>query len=116
MISMLLIPLILTIVFETLVLLALREYRAKVLLACVVMNILTNVPLNYYVQNVCPGMSSIIFGEQLVFAVEAVCYRFVTGNWRTALIYSALCNAVSFSMGVLMLCTYELITIPKCRL
>jgi len=77
---------------------------------------LKNVPLNYYVQNVCPGMSSIIFGEQLVFAVEAVCYRFVTGNWRTALIYSALCNAVSFSMGVLMLCTYELITIPKCRL
>lgn len=111
----LLVPLILTIVFEALVLLSLRERRAKVILACVLMNVLTNVPLNYYVCYVQNGFSIVFLGESLVFVVEMMCYRLVVGNWRTAAIYSGLCNVVSFSFGVLILAVHDIITIPKCR-
>ena len=98
----LLLPLILTIVIEVLVLTALRECRRKVLLACVLMNVLTNVPLNAYVQYVDNSAMTICVGELLVFLIEAVCYRLVANDWRTAMTYSSLCNAVSYFTGVLI--------------
>lgn len=104
----LLIPLILTIVIEVLVLIALREYRIKVLLACMAMNVLTNIPLNLYIQYIDYSLMVVIVGEFLVFLIEALLYRIVV-KWRPALTYSALCNAVSYFTGILIISILEFI-------
>lgn len=106
----LLLPLILTIAIEACVLYALRERRKQVYWALVVMNVMTNVPLNLYVQHVSYSLTVIVIGELLVILTEALCYRIVTRNWRQSLTYSALCNAVSYFMGALMLNLYQLLT------
>ena len=88
-------PLLATIVIELGVLLFLGERRRKV------MNVLTNVPLNLYAINVSDGWSTLIVGEALVVLTEALCYRWLVGEWRQAWIYSLLCNAISFLTGEL---------------
>lgn len=107
----LLITLVPTILIELGVLLLLREKRAKVLLASVGINVLTNVPLNIVL--VCMGntLPLLLAGEATVIAVEALCYRPLTGYWKQAAIYSFLCNAISFLIGLLaqLLCYYFLL-------
>ena len=94
-------PLLATIVIELGVLLFLGERRRKVLYGSVVMNVLSNVPLNLYAINVSDGWSTLIVGEALVVLAEALCYRWLVGEWRQAWIYSLLCNAISFLTGEL---------------
>ena len=101
MLKMLLWPLVATIVIELGVLLFLRERRRKVLYGSVVMNVLTNVPLNLYAVYVSDGWSTLIVGEALVVLIEALYYRWLVGEWRQAWIYSLLCNAISFLTGEL---------------
>lgn len=111
MVQMLLVPLLATIVIEWGVLLFIGERRRKVLLASVVMNVLTNVPLNLYA--VCvefQGWSALIAGELLVVLVEALGYRMLLGDWRQAGIYSLLCNAISFLTGELLVLIFLLFT------
>ena len=97
----LLIPLAATIIIELLVLLALKEKRKKVLLASVVVNILTNVPLNIYVIATEPDLSYILLAELLVVIIETLWYYVFVRDLRQAAIYSFLCNAISFLLGVL---------------
>lgn len=101
MLKMLLGPLLATIVIELGVLLFLGERRRKVLYGSVVMNVVTNVPLNLYAINVSDGWSTLIVGEALVVLTETLCYRWLVGEWRQAWIYSLLCNAISFLTGEL---------------
>lgn len=101
MLKMLLWPLVATIVIELGVLLFLSERRRKVLYGSVVMNVLTNVPLNLYAVYVSDGWSTLIVGEALVVLIEALYYRWLVGEWRQAWIYSLLCNAISFLTGEL---------------
>ena len=101
MLKMLLWPLVATIVIELGVLLFLSERRRKVLYGLVVMNVLTNVPLNLYAVYVSDGWSTLIVGEALVVLIEALYYRWLVGEWRQAWIYSLLCNAISFLTGEL---------------
>ena len=98
----LLLTLIATIAIELLVLIALRERRVKVLLACVAVNILTNVPLNIYVMTAHPGWQIIILAELLVVIIEMLWYYLFIRNLAKAAVYSYLCNAISFLLGLLV--------------
>ena len=90
-----------TIVIELSVLWLLLERRADVLWSSVVVNILTNIPLNLYVTFVSGSVLTIFVGELLVFVVEALWYWYFVGNWRQATVYSFLCNGISFLIGLL---------------
>lgn len=99
-----------TILIELGVLWLLLERRKKVLLSSIAVNVLTNVPLNLYVLLVGDSMGEILIGEVIVFLVEAVWYWFFTRSLRQALIYSFLCNAISFLLGMLVQLLYNLLT------
>ena len=103
MIVVLLAALVPTILIELGVLWLLLERRRRVLLASVAVNVLTNVPLNLYLMlaNDDIGLGHILVGEVVVFVLEALWYLAFTRNLRQACIYSALCNAVSFLVGIL---------------
>ena len=88
-----------TILIELLVLLQLGERRKIILLACVAINILTNVSLNSYLFFVEYTDITLIVGEVLVILIEALCYYFFTKNLAQSFVYSLLCNAISFLLG-----------------
>lgn len=91
-----------TILIELGVLWLLLERRRKVLLSSIAINVLTNVPLNLYVLLVNGSMSHILIGEVLVLLIEGVWYWFFTHNLRQAVLYSFLCNTISFLIGLLV--------------
>jgi hypothetical protein len=78
-----------------------------VLLSSIAVNVLTNVPLNLYVLLVNDSMGDILIGEVAVFLVEAVWYRCFTHRVKQAVIYSFLCNAISFLIGLLLQLLYQ---------
>lgn len=94
--------LIATIVIEAVVLWLLKERRAKVYGASVVVNILTNVPLNVWLANEDAGWGTILAAELLVVVVEMLWYWIFVRDLRQAAIYSLLCNAISFLLGLLV--------------
>lgn len=106
----LLLSLTLTILIELGVLWLLMERRRKVLVLSVVINVLTNVPLNLVVMHVGYSTMTVLIGELLVFIVEALWYLIFIRDVRKAFIYSLLCNAVSFLIGLLgqTVCAYLL--------
>ena len=106
----LLIALILTVLIELGVLWLLMERRGKVLALSVVINVLTNVPLNLYVMHVGYSTKVILTGELLVFIVEALWYLIFIRDIKKAVVYSFLCNAVSLLSGLLgtTVCSYLL--------
>lgn len=102
--AMLLLPTLLpTIAIELLVLWTLREHRADVLWASVVVNTMTNVPLNLYLTFVAYTPASLLCGELIVVLVETLWYRYFVDNTRRAVAYSVLCNGISFLCGLLLL-------------
>ena len=90
-----------TILIEFVVLLLLRERRRLVLGSSVVINILTNIPLNLFVIYIDNSIVTIILGELLVIVVEALWYYLFLRILSRAFIYSILCNAISFLIGLL---------------
>ena len=98
----LLLTLVPTVLIELAVLWMLRERRADVLGSSVVVNILTNIPLNLFVIYVSGSWPAILIGELLVLLTETLWYRYFVGEWRRAFVYSALCNAISFLIGLLV--------------
>ena len=106
----LILSLTLTILIELGVLWLLMERRRKVLALSVVINVLTNVPLNLAVMHVGYSTKSVLIGELIIFIVEALWYLIFIKDLRKAFIYSLLCNAVSFLIGLLgqTVCAYLL--------
>ncbi len=102
MVPWLLATLVPTIVLELLVLWLLRERRADVLWSSVVVNMLTNVPLNLFVTFVSHSWTTILVAEVFIVAVEALWYRYFVDSWRQATTYSVLCNGISFFTGLLV--------------
>ena len=94
--------LIATILIEYGVLLMMGEKRRRVLLASVVVNILTNIPLNLFLLYVRNDWSILLIGEMLVILAETFWYVYFVKNLREAAIYSLLCNAISFLAGILI--------------
>jgi len=107
----LLFSLTLTILIELGVLWLLMERRRKVLALSIVINVLTNVPLNLVVMQVGYSTMTVLTGELLVVIVETLLYLIFIRDIRKAFIYSLLCNTVSFLIGLLgqTICAYLLI-------
>ena len=99
---MLLYALVPTILIELVVLLLLGEQGRLVLGSSIVINILTNVPLNLYVVYIDSCMMTIVIGELLVVVVETLWYYLFLRVLSRAFVYSLLCNAISFLMGLLV--------------
>ena len=97
----LLLALVSTILIEFVVLLFLGEKNKVVLGSSVVINILTNIPLNLFVIYVDGSIMTMVMGEFLVIAVEALWYYLFLRVLSRAFIYSVLCNAISFLIGLL---------------
>lgn len=97
-------PLFETILIETLVLLLIKERRWSVLGISLLMNILTNVPLNLsiWLCEIPLTPIYIIVLEVAVVIVESVFYYLVLRNYHKALLYSLLCNATSYLVGLLV--------------
>lgn len=96
-------PLVGTILIEYGMLRLMGERNRSVLRASVMMNVLTNVPLNISLLSInSAGWDVIAVGELVVLAVEMVWYRCVTHQWKKAATYSLLCNAASFLTGLLI--------------
>ena len=98
-----LLALALTIVVELGVLWLLGERHGKVYRASVMMNIFTNVSLNYYLIFVAFSMLVVLVGEMLVVLVETLWYQHYLNCWEQSFLYSLLCNAISFLTGQLLL-------------
>ena len=96
-----LLALVATIIIELGVLLLLRERRKRVLWASVLVNVLTNVPLNLFANNL-HGLEDVLLAELLVVVVETIWYCFFVGDVKKAAVYGFLCNAVSFLVGLLV--------------
>lgn len=94
--------LLLTIAVESGMLLMMGEKSKKVLAGCVVINTLTNVPLNYILLTYGISTGALIIGEAVVLVIEALWYFAFVRQWRKAVIYSVLCNATSFLTGMLI--------------
>lgn len=97
--------LVATIVIEVSVLLFIREHRWQVLSMAVVMNILTNVPLNLFFlshTHLHDSMPTQLALEGVVFIVESLLYLCVLHDIRKAITYAFLCNAISYLSGLLL--------------
>ena len=94
--------LLLTISVELGMLQLMGEKRRKVFVGSVVINILTNIPLNLVLIAVGSTIGSLLTGELLVLMVEAIGYYILIHEWKRVFIYSLLCNVTSFLVGVLV--------------
>ncbi len=102
-------PLLVTIVIELLVLLSLAEHHTEVLWASVAMNVITNPLLNIIILNMTfssfeAQMFTIVAGEFVVMAVEALFFYFFIRDKLVSTLLSLACNGCSFMAGLL----YEL--------
>ena len=91
-----------TVLIELVVLWQLRERRPDVLWSSVVLNVLTNVPLNLYLLH--DDDSTVVtkvVAETVVILVETLWYRYFAGSWQQAAVYSLLCNGISYLAGLL---------------
>jgi len=75
----------------------------------VVVNILTNVPLNLLVIDNDYDWGVILIGEVIVILVETLWYFIFVKAWGKAFVYGFLCNAISFLSGVLFLMILDLV-------
>lgn len=93
-----------TVLLELAVLWFLYERRMSVLCSSVVVNVLTNVPLNLLILRwgVINDFAGLLVAEGLIVLIEATWYFCFVRQWRQAFIYSLLCNAVSFLTGLLV--------------
>ena len=100
-------PLVATIIIEFIVLRLLKENNKKVLLSSIIINILTNLPLNLFVAK---DMFSIGIAEVAIIAIESLWYWIFVKDIKKALTYSALCNITSFFAGLLIYIAANLFT------
>lgn len=96
----LLLTLLPTIAIEVGVLWLIREKRADVLWSAVVVNMLTNIPLNLYLTYISGTWAALVVAEVIVFVVEALWYWYFCRSLRTGMLYSLLCNGTSLLTGL----------------
>ena len=87
-----------TILIELLVLKLLGEKEKKILVSSLIVNALTNPAINYFIADNYT-IFNVAVGEVIVVMIEMIWYYFFGKTIKDALIYSALCNAVSFFAG-----------------
>ena len=101
------VPLVGTIIIELGVLYLLRERRPSVLWASVVINVLTNLPLNLLVRHGwLSDLPSLLLAEVAIVVIETLWYYCFVRQWRQSFVYGLLCNAISFLVGMLFQLLY----------
>jgi len=101
------VPLVGTIIIELGVLYLLREHRPRVLWASVVINVLTNLPLNLLVRHGwLSDLPSLLLAEVAIVVIETLWYYCFVRQWRQSFVYGLLCNAISFLVGMLFQLLY----------
>lgn len=102
---------ILTIIIELAVLYIFKERNKKVYIAAIIINAMTNIPLNIFVnlysfKNFTEYILIILSLELLVVVIESLLYYLVIKKYLKSLFYSTMCNLYSFLLGSLV---FELI-------
>lgn len=107
----LMIPLVATILIELGVLYLLGERNRCVLWSSVVVNGLTNVPLNLWAKSL-PTLdwTDVLLGESLVVVVETLWYWWFVRSLKRACVYGFLCNATSYLVGLLVVLLIAFLT------
>lgn len=101
------VPLVGTIIIELGVLYLLRECRPCVLWASVVINVLTNLPLNLLVRHGwLSDLPSLLLAEVVIVVIESLWYYCFVRQWCQSFVYGLLCNAISFLVGMLFQLLY----------
>ena len=101
-------PLILTILIELLVLKLLGEKEKKILVSSLIVNALTNPAINYFIADNYT-IFNVAVGEIVVVMIEMIWYYFFGKSFKDALIYSTLCNVVSYFAGNVIFFVYLLL-------
>ncbi|MDE7385280.1 MAG: hypothetical protein K2M84_05935 [Anaeroplasmataceae bacterium] len=108
------IPLILTLLIETLVLVILKERRKKVYILSIGMNVITNVSLNligYYsnIEELWLYFFMVILLEAIIWFIEGIGYYIGIKEKRKATLYTLTCNGMSFFLGTIIQVVLNLI-------
>ena len=101
-------PLILTILIELFVLKFLGEKERKILVSSLIVNALTNPAINYFIADNYT-IFNVAVGEVIVVMIEMIWYYFFGKTIKDALIYSMLCNVVSYFAGNVIFFVYLLL-------
>ncbi len=99
--QIILLSLVATVLIEYGVLRLLGESRRRILRSSVVINLLTNVPLNIWILSGDVSFAEVLLAELLIILAEGLWYLLFLRNLRQAFVYSSLCNAISFLTGLL---------------
>lgn len=99
--------LILTLIIETLVLFLLKYRNYKIYIICLIINIITNLSLNYYLihtifQTVYIYIIVVILLEAFIWIVEGLVYMIYLKDFKKAIKVSIILNATSFFTGLLL--------------
>lgn len=93
---------------ELLVLKLLGEKEKKILVSSLIVNALTNPSINYFIADNYT-IFNVTVGEIVVVMIEMIWYYFFGKTITDALIYSTLCNVVSYFAGNLIFFVYLLL-------
>ena len=96
----LIIPLLTTIIVEEIVLLVFREKHIKMYVACLIVNVITNLSLNIILQFSSNYYLMLIILEITVVIIEGFVYYLIKKDWKMAIILALVCNIMSFVVGV----------------
>lgn len=101
-------PLLITIILEALVLLLLGERSPIFFLYWTAITTLTNIPANLFIIYVFKGTEieyyiSVAIIELLVLVSEFILSYLYTKDKKKSILYSSLCNAVSFFIGSIII-------------
>lgn len=108
--------LLLTLGIEALVLIIFGEARKKVYLGFLIMNVLTNVPLNIFslltydkfissgIENSIILYNAVIIPcfEILIIIIESLAYYLITKEKKKSAIYGIFCNGYSYLLGIII--------------
>ena len=100
--------LVVTIFIEGFVLYKFKERRKKVYVGMLLMNLLTNVPLNIYtlitIKEANPVFTILIVPaiEIGIAIIEGFIYYFITKQKKRSIVYGIFCNAYSYILGGLL--------------
>ena len=96
----LIIPLLTTIIVEEIVLLVFREKQIKMYVACLIVNVITNLSLNIILQFSSNYYLMLIILEIAVVIIEGFVYYLIKKDWKMTIILALVCNIMSFVVGM----------------
>lgn len=99
---------ILTVIIEFIALWFIGERKKGILSYSILINLITNVPLNiflyfYNYKSELMYWLIVLLLELLIFFIEAILYKIVIKNTKKSFMYSFICNSYSFLIGLLIL-------------